>query len=262
MALALPKIACGRYQGERKFQQDSVDSFTDQATGVSFLALSDGIGGADYGHLASRLIVRTAMQSLKSNCALIFNDPLKTPEFLRKAAFASNRKMAQFVAGYPDKNGIGGTLVLAVLVGNSAYFLSIGDSLAYRMNKTGLQRLNADHSLASGIDNLARLGQIDPRVAKKMASRNTLTAAILGQELSKIDCPDTGVNVKAGDTVIIASDGLQTLSEEELSKSLQDMSGLNAGGVVNTLINRVEAKAALGQDNLSICVASYLKQKY
>jgi protein phosphatase len=247
-------VACGQFQGARKSQQDSVGAFTDPVTHVSIIGLSDGIGGAGYGHLASRLILNTAMDSLKAQISDIADAPDQSPAFLRKAAFAANRKLAHYVADNPDKKGMGGTLVLAVIAQKKVYWLSVGDSLAYRFGKAGLTRLSADHSLATGIDNLASLGQIDPRIAKKMASRNTLTSALLGEELKKIDCPEKGAVLSKGDIVLVASDGIQTLSDEEISEFMVQSKQLDAAQHVHGLIQEVEAKDAIGQDNLAICV--------
>lgn len=248
-------IACGQFQGDRKSQQDSVGAFTDHASQVSIIALSDGIGGAGYGHLASRLIQRTAIANFKSHMAELIGNPQVCPEILRKSAFAANRELARFVTDNPDKKGMGGTLVLVAIVGPRVYWLSVGDSLVYRFGKTGLTRLSADHSLATGIDNLASLGQIDPRIAKKMASRNTLTSALLGEPLKKIDCPEDGKTFSKGDVLLVASDGIQTISDADISEFLAKTKSLCAASKVNGLIQNVERQDAVGQDNLAICVA-------
>ena len=253
----MPDIACGLYQGERKNQQDAVESMTDVATGVSFIALSDGMGGAGFGNLASRLILRTAMSNLTRRSAEIAAKPAKAPEYLRNAAFAANRKLASFILDNPDKAGMGGTLVLIVLVGSRLFWLSIGDSLLYRFQKGELKKLNADHSLASGLDNLARIGQLDPRIAKSMAARSTLTSALMGQELKQIDCPKDGLAVNTRDLFVIASDGLDTLQQQDLSALLSNSSGQNAAQRVVGVIKAVEAVNASGQDNLAVSIASF-----
>jgi serine/threonine protein phosphatase PrpC len=247
-------IACGQFQGERKSQQDAVGAFTDPTGQVSIIVLSDGIGGAGYGHLASRLIQRSAIAYFKNQMSELVGNPQACPEILRKSAFAANRELARFVADNPDKKGMGGTLVLAAIVGTRVYWLSVGDSLVYRFGKAGLTRLSADHSLATGIDNLASLGQIDPRIAKKMASRNTLTSALLGEPLNKIDCPEDGQTFSKGDVILVASDGIQTLSDAEISEFLVGAKSARAASKVNGLIQTVERKGAIGQDNLAICV--------
>jgi serine/threonine protein phosphatase PrpC len=249
-------IACGQFQGARKSQQDAVGAFSDPITNVSIIGLSDGIGGAGFGHLASRLILRTALESLKAQVGEIAAAPDHSPEILRKAAFAANRKLARYVADNPDKKGMGGTLVLCAIVAKKIYWLSVGDSLIYRFGKGGLTRLSADHSLATGIDNLASLGQIDPRIAKKMASRNTLTSALLGEELKKIDCPAQGAVLSKGDIIVVASDGIQTLAESEISDFILNSKTQGVAGQVSSLIQEVESMDAFGQDNLAICIAA------
>ena len=250
-------LASGLYQGERKSQQDAIETHFSPDTGISFLILSDGMGGGGFGNLASRMIVRTSFSTLKSHLPAMVANPQDTPAILQKTALAANRSLANFISDQPDKDGMGGTLILMAMVARRVYWLSVGDSLAYRFNKSGLTRLNADHSLASGIDKLASLGQIDPRIAKKMASRNTLTSALMGRELKVIDCPKSGMPVSKGDRFILASDGIQTLNDAVISDVFAQTRKQTAAHCVARFINEVELVGALGQDNVAVgCVTA------
>lgn len=246
--------ASGLYQGQRKNQQDAVVSLKDVETGVSLMALSDGMGGAGYGNIASRVILRSAFETIRDRFDKIAGEPGQVPELLREAAYKANRKLADIIKRNPEMSGMGGTLMLTVLVNKTLYWLSIGDSLMYRMSKGSLERLNADHSLASGLDNLASLGQIDPRIAKTMAARSTLTSALQGEELGQIDCPKTGMPISKGDTILIASDGIQSVSEKTISALLMGSKTSSAAELAAQTIRTVEDAQVSGQDNLAVCI--------
>jgi len=242
-------IASGLFQGQRKTQQDTVVSHTDVAAGVSIMALSDGMGGAAHGNIASRIIVQTAFDSVQKHISEISKTPKLTPDFLRTAASAANRKLASYIDKNADMAGMGGTLIVVVVVNARVFWVSIGDSLLFRMTKGNLNRLNADHSLAKGLDNLASLGQIDPRIAKSMASRSTLTSALQGEELKQIDCPDAGLPILKGDLIILASDGIQSISDQSIAVVL-NQSDASAAKHVSRTIAAIEEADIPGQDNL------------
>lgn len=254
----LPDAACGLYQGQRKSQQDAVKTITDATTGITILALSDGMGGAGYGNLASRMILQTAIANLSNHYGNMAQNPASTPDYLMNAATAANRRLADFIQANPDKAGLGGTLVLLVLIEAKVYWLSIGDSLAYRLNSGKLERINEDHSLATGLDNLAKLGKLDPKIAKNMAARNSLTSALMGEKLKKVDCPKEGLSIRANDTFLIATDGIQTIEEDELQRFWGTRKFPSAAHCVAETLSKVEELNASGQDNLGVCAAVIL----
>ena len=250
----MPETASGLFQGDRKQQQDSVDSFGHKSTGLTLLALSDGIGSAGYGNLASRLIVRTAMTNLRGRLTEIATGSEPVSEVLHGAALAANRTLASAVAEHPDKKGMGGTLILSVITSAHMYFLSIGDSPIYRLRGSELIRLNKLHSLASGLDGLAAMGKLDPKVARSMAARSTLTSALTGQKLAKVDVPVEGEAVQPGDILLLASDGIETLSEQELATLMVSAHEDGAARTVAGIIGAIEKAGKQGQDNVAVTV--------
>lgn len=246
--------ASARLLGDRMLQQDSVESFHYDPANLTLLALSDGIGGAGNGQIASRLIVRSAMANLKAHLAEIATGADALSDLLHGAAMAANRTLASTVARQPELAGMGGTLILAVLSPGMVHHLSIGDSLVYRLRGTDLSRLNAVHSLGDGLDNLAAMGRIDARAAQVMAARSTLTSALTGARLGKIDVPVAGVETAPGDVLLLASDGIETLSTDQIAAALADAPQTGAAVAAAGLIRTVEDMAKPGQDNLGLAV--------
>ena len=246
------EAAGGLYLGDRALQQDSVLVFNDRQTDICLLCLSDGIGGAGNGHLASRMIVRTAMEDLKAHLADITAGAY-LPGILDHAAQAANEAIGRAVALHPDKSGMGGTLLLAVIRNKTLHFLSVGDSLIFRLRKGKLQRLNQLHSLSASAGHLVATGRMTGRTIQAAAS-GTLTSALTGQVLQKVELSADGLAWAGGDILLLASDGIETLSEDDIARAISIAPEKGAAAAVATLISEVEALAASGQDNVSAIV--------
>jgi serine/threonine protein phosphatase PrpC len=249
------EIASGLFLGDRTFQQDAIETWQHPPSGKWLLALSDGIGGAGNGHLASRLIVRSAMANLKAHVGDIATGAAIS-EILLGAAQAANRSISSAVARHPDKAGMGGTLLLACLSRNMLHYLSIGDSLIFRLRGGKISTLNALHSLAGGVDALAATGRFDASTARSAAMRSTLTSALTGQTLTKIDAPAKGIALSTGDALMMASDGIETLPETALVEALSDGRQKGAAQVAADVIDCVKAAAVPHQDNVSLIIAT------
>ncbi|MBE0691883.1 MAG: hypothetical protein IH590_02125, partial [Aquamicrobium sp.] len=60
-------------------------------------------------------------------------------------------------------------------------------------------------------------GRISASQATGDPQRNALFSALMGGEITRIDLPVEGVAVQEGDAVLVASDGLLTLSETNIA---------------------------------------------
>lgn len=247
------ETASGLLLGERALQQDAVQTFNDAQTGTCILCLSDGIGGAGNGHLASRLIVRTASEHMRTHLFAL-PDGGTLPGLLRDAAQAANIAIRTAVQAHPDKTGMGGTLLLAAIRQGTLHYLSIGDSLIYRIRKGRLTRVNQVHSLASSADHLVAAGRL-AQSALRGAASSTLTSALTGQVLQKIDVPARGLACARKDVLLLASDGIETLSGDDIARTVAAAPQNGAAAATAALISRIEDLAAKGQDNVSAILA-------
>lgn len=160
------------------------------------------------------------------------------------------------VERHPDKLGMGGTLLLAIVSARRFHYLSIGDSIVFHLSSGAIKRVNTLHSLAGGVDALTTSGRLDANLARSAAMRSTLTSALTGGRISQVDAPKAGIPIASGDVLLLASDGIETLSEAELSEVLQSAPLEGAASAAATLIARVERAAAPRQDNVSVIVTS------
>ena len=84
--------------------------------------------------------------------------------------------------------------------------------------------------------------------------RNCLTSAITGKEIPRIDCPNVPYGIEEGDIVVIASDGVQTLSEDRLKSMLAAHVGAPAHKIAEALVSAVRDAQLPKQDNISVSV--------
>ena len=126
----------------------------------------------------------------------------------------------------------------------------------YHFDGLRLSRLNANHSLAPQLDAAAERGEITVEEARNSSSRNVLLSAISGETISRVDVSRAPVELGDEDVIILASDGIETLSPNQISAIVSKTSRAGADAICNTLLNAVEEADAEGQDNTSIIVVT------
>ena len=159
------------------------------------------------------------------------------------------------IAADPDTFAEAGTTLLAALVERgSIQWISVGDSPLLLWSKGKLTRLNADHSMRAVFVEKVAAGQMRAADIATHPERNALLAVLNGLEIIKIDDPSAPVSLMPGDMVIAASDGLLTLSVEEISKELKKVCAKPVIEIVRALLSTVEKKANSKQDNTTIAI--------
>ena len=82
--------------------------------------------------------------------------------------------------------------------------------------------------------------------------RNLLNSAVMGDDIELIDVSPQPVAVKKGDRLLLASDGLLTLSEPEIAAILEKTQDAPLEDSVAALIQAVEAAEHPYQDNVTV----------
>ena len=73
--------------------------------------------------------------------------------------------------------------------------------------------------------NLVAVGRMTEEEAATDSKRHALRSAVMGDEIHLVDVSSQPVAVRKSDRVLLASDGLMTLADEEIARILQEMSG-------------------------------------
>ena len=138
---------------------------------------------------------------------------------------------------------MGATLEILLIINDDIYIGHAGDSRIYRLRKDVLKKLTKDHSY---IENLIEDGKITREEAVKHPDKNMVTKGIGNSKLVEPDVIHK--KFKAGDTILMCTDGLTNMvSEERIKEILKE-----EGDVSKKLTD--EANKNGGMDNITVVV--------
>lgn len=245
-------LAAGdRIAGARPYQEDDfgLTGFGGRdAHGCDLLmVLADGMGGHRGGAEASRLAVAAGVETFRRT-------PGGAAARLRAALDEANAAVGRRAAetGYTN---MGCTLVACAVTGDgAAHWISVGDSPLWLLRDGGgggIKRLNLDHSMRPVLEALVQTGRLAADEVDE-GSFNQLRSALTGEELNLVDEGADPVRLEVGDRLVLASDGLETLPDDEIRR----LGGGNrtADAIVSDLLAAVEAAGAPKQDNVTAVV--------
>ncbi|MEO1318538.1 MAG: hypothetical protein AAFW01_18440, partial [Pseudomonadota bacterium] len=100
------------------------------------------------------------------------------------------------------------------------------------------------------LEEKVRRGEISADVAARHPQRNALTSAVMGDDLELYD--QNEIEISVGDTVILASDGIETLSMREVEAAFDGVGDPDPDALCKALIDAVAAKRVRKQDNTTV----------
>ncbi len=229
-AFGLSDPGCVRSNNEDYF-------ISDVASGIFILA--DGMGGANAGELAAQLSAKTTYDFLLH---------VPSPDGLEalKQAFAeANQCVRQAAKGKPELEGMGTTLLVARQVEEGRLEVgSVGDSRAYLSSKEGLSLITQDQTWVAEVG--SRLGLSDEAL-RKHPMRHVLTMAVGTADDLRIYSQT--VQMRAGDQVLLCSDGLHGVLEEKTLRGALD-SEKSLPDKCHYLVDAAKEKG--GPDNVTV----------
>ncbi|MCC6488570.1 MAG: Stp1/IreP family PP2C-type Ser/Thr phosphatase [Candidatus Hydrogenedentes bacterium] len=202
------------------------------------LAVADGMGGVSGGDFASRLALQTLAEEYYTR------RESTTPARLSESVSQANRRIFQEAENHPEYYGMGTTMSAILILGDHAYIAQVGDSRVYLLRKSErIWQITDDHSLVA---EQVRNGYISEQEARTHSLKNLITRAVGTKEAVTVDL--FAVQLKQGDTLLICSDGLSNVVEDnELAKAMSDGDSLQA--VARVLVGR--ALQAGAPDNVT-----------
>lgn len=241
-------------KGARDYQEDSLISSFALGQDTGFAVLADGMGGHASGHVASTLVVAEMFAQLKIKDLMLDEGVLNIPSTLETAANAANARVSDYVEANDEAHGMGSTLLSVVIRQEKLFWISVGDSPLLLFRDGALRQLNKDHSMAPEIDMMVKAGAMSEEVGRDHPDRNTLTSAITGGKIQKIDCPERPVALLPDDILIAASDGIQYLSNDVIARTLKQTQSGRSVDVANALIEEIDELNDPEQDNTACMV--------
>lgn len=239
----------GQIQGRRESQQDFC-AHVEWDSGQYLLVLTDGMGGASGGELAGR----AAADGFKN--AFLSDEQKDSRRRLLSALDGANTAVYEKKYNNPALLDMGTTLVGVAVVHDKLHWVSVGDSPLWLITGDKIIRLNADHSIGGLLDLRAHAGEITWEEARRSNQRNMLLAAVQGTDLEYIDAPLEPYQLQPGDTVILASDGIETCSLDELTE-IVTAGRPSPSDIVDVVLEAVVSHNRPGQDNATLVVYRY-----
>ena len=219
----------------RKVNEDSLMVRTERG----LWAVADGMGGHEAGDVASAKVAE-ALQSLPIVYSL---------DELTEAAIAAlvgvNRDLINLARTVDSQRTIGSTVVGLAIAGDEFRCFWAGDSRAYRLRGSRIERLSRDHSL---VQDLVDAGMLSPEDAEAHPNANVVTRAVGVVEDLKVDTVNG--DARPGDQFLLASDGLTRLVDDD--EIAEELSTKHLEDAADTLIEMVLARGA--PDNVSMVI--------
>jgi serine/threonine protein phosphatase PrpC len=247
-------VASGISQGARDYQEDAITADFPVGAEAGFVVLADGMGGHAAGDVASKIVLTEVYSELKFHFADVEAFEHSAPEILRNVADFANETLRDHAATHPETDGMGATLVVPALVENRLWWISIGDSPLFLYRNGLLSQLNEDHSMGPQIDFMVQSGLLDARLGANHPDRNCLMSVLMGTKIAKVDCPTRPLELKAGDIIVCASDGLQFLSNAQIAKTLGKYRRSRSTEIAERLLDEIYKLDDPDQDNISFTI--------
>ena len=201
--------------------------------------VADGMGGHKAGDLASRYTVETLTDSIKNSAS---DNPIT---IINDAIVEANTRLLEKAAESEQYTGMGTTLVVCTIIGESMYVANVGDSRLYLYDGR-LSQITRDHSLVAEMVALGKLGRDEARRHEK---KNVITRAIGGAKEIMADFFEA--ELTAGNRIIMCSDGLSNMVEdEEIERVLA--SDIPIEDKTKQLLGRANENG--GKDNIAVVI--------
>jgi PPM family protein phosphatase len=236
------RITCAGNTDVGVVRSGNEDNFLlDCAQGLFIVA--DGMGGHAAGEVASEMAVKIISRELGSLRGLPDGEAASR---LRTAIRKANGAIFERTLAEHEKRGMGTTTTVMVLFSRRYMIGQVGDSRAYLLREGQLLQLTKDHSY---VQEQVDAGLLTPEQARTHPYSNVITRCVGANEDV---APDVYFgNLEQNDLVLLASDGLTgMLEDEQLARILTTED--NPESAVNRMI--ADANRRGGLDNITAIV--------
>jgi PPM family protein phosphatase len=205
------------------------------------LVVSDGVGGARAGEVASALVVDGVARALEAA------PPSAPPAAQLKHAAVTAHCDVVTAARSRDRKGMGATLTAVYVTGQAAYIAEVGDSRAYLLRSGTIRQLTHDQSIGQLLTDAGTLSLEELKtspmknvLAQAMGSRNGVQVALGKLELRDRDC------------LLLCSDGLTgALADDEIRCAILESKNLDVA--CERLVSLANTRG--GGDNVTVVLA-------
>lgn len=209
---------CGRTDvGKvRKMNQDNFifGQLNDNAT---YALVCDGMGGPKGGNIASQLACNIISEKIKEGFRKDFTES-SIKNLMITSIINANNQILELGQSKKAYEGMGTTVILVLVVENSAYITNVGDSRVYLLKNNSLNQLTTDHSI---VQSLVEQGKITKEQAKTHPHKNLITRAVGIENDVEIDFQV--VDLDKNEIILLCTDGLTNMCSDEQIQAILGM---------------------------------------
>lgn len=169
----------------------------------------DGMGGAKSGNIASSLAVDVFVQEVRRSW-IPGMDWDKSDQVLRSAVKLANFTVYDQSMQFEEFDGMGTTLVAALIRDRKMTVVNVGDSRAYAISRSGIRQITRDHSM---VQMMVDRGDLTPETAKHYPGKNLITRAVGTEPV--VLCDVFRQELSKGDFLLLCSDGLSNMMDDQ-----------------------------------------------
>lgn len=214
------------------------------------LVVSDGMGGALAGDVASRMAIDSVREVMVGNDGDGCDADDSLVDCLKNATMQANRAIHYKSLEDSRCSGMGATLTGAAIKDDTLDLVQVGDSRAYVVRGDQIRLATKDQSL---VQQLVDVGQISEEEAETHMFRNVILQA-LGAQTELL--PATArIQLRRGDVLLLCSDGLSGKLRNEEIRRIVSEAGEDLGAACSALVD--EANIRGGEDNITVVLARF-----
>jgi serine/threonine protein phosphatase PrpC len=209
----------------------------------SLMVVSDGMGGAVAGEVASEMAVTTIRESLME-----MPSDMSISERLKLATEVANERIWQHAEQNPELSGMGATVTAVLVKDTTVYIAQVGDSRAYIIRGAQIKQITKDQSLAQM---LVDSGAIKPE-QMDLVPQNVIMQALGTQPT--VNVVMTAVTLCRNDYLLVCSDGLSNkVNPPEMRQIIQESENLTVA--CRRMVETANQRG--GEDNITVIIARF-----
>lgn len=242
------EIVCRTDTGQkREHNEDAVGS--DNSLGL--VVLADGMGGYQAGEVASEMAVNIVLSDIQDNYQEAMTEEVDdftgmspASTLIENAIVKANSAIHSSAQQKSQYQGMGTTIVVALMHENIVSIGHVGDSRLYRLRDEKLELITEDHSL---VRELVRKGYYTEAEAREATNKNVVTRA-LGVD-SEVEPEVQEDMALLDDLYLLCSDGLNDMIEDREIEDILLRYGADLEQTADQLIQLANQMG--GKDNIS-----------
>ncbi|WP_025728050.1 Stp1/IreP family PP2C-type Ser/Thr phosphatase [Atopobacter phocae] len=202
----------------------------------------DGVGGEKSGEVASQLVVKSLKEAFEPTQ---FNTIEEAKSFIINIVKDVNHTIYERAQTELENERMGTTMVVAIIIGQQALILNVGDSRAYLYRDEHMNQLTEDHSY---VNELMRTGEITKEEAEVHPQKNYITRS-MGLD-KDVEVDEWTIDLHDAKWLLLCSDGLTNMLNDQIIEHI--LANTSSDEWTEALVH--SANEAGGRDNITVLI--------